>query len=347
MECRPLRWLSLAQSWASDLGGMKDCWRHIGHMRQRIIGAGNTWPKWCYMPTPVMARILYPEVDFDSPRSLSADQWVSMMGISHTYNALAAWRSTKGIYRFHPDILEDVWAWPMDSVPVDVFMGMMEWCYYVETPGRKFEGLDLAGFFFYLDYTIAPKCSRQVAVVFIPDLIENGNDVIGPIGYFPLEEGKPLWHLVTNGQFDYGVSRSGLETYEPLLACVLYMHDTAREDISDPARPNLSPSFAKPVKVKKATKLLSAQKPTVWEVGVRYGPALKRAKRAYEAGDGDSGESEKGSPKRPHIRRGHKHHVWVGQKGTPSRRLVEYWFPFIRVNHSDPDDIAAVIRSVV
>lgn len=67
--------------------------------------------------------------------------------------ALAAWRVTQGVYRFHPELFKAVWETSLEGeLPVDLFFRLPEWCVYVETPGEKFYGISLSGFFAHLEY---------------------------------------------------------------------------------------------------------------------------------------------------------------------------------------------------
>lgn len=62
---------------------------------------------------------------------------------------LAAWRMTKGIYRYDMAIYDEVLDTPLDeALPCAILQSLPEWCVYVETPGFVFEGEPRAGFFF-------------------------------------------------------------------------------------------------------------------------------------------------------------------------------------------------------
>lgn len=83
---------------------------------------------------------------------------------------------------------------------------------------------------------------------------------------------------------------------------------------------------------------------TEWDVGVRYGNAI----RAYAAKEG---KSHKGSHsrKRPHWRKGHFQHYWTGPKSKPEeRKLILNWVDPVLVNEelANIDKLPAVIHKV-
>lgn len=83
---------------------------------------------------------------------------------------------------------------------------------------------------------------------------------------------------------------------------------------------------------------------TQWDVGVRYGNAI----RAYAAKEG---KSHKGSHsrKRPHWRKGHFQHYWTGPRSKPKeRKLILNWVEPVLVNEelANSDKLPAVIHKV-
>lgn len=69
-----------------------------------------------------------------------------------------------------------------------------------------------------------------------------------------------------------------------------------------------------------------------WDVGYRVGAAIRKCRDALgtdpygDTSDADPKKSSaKGGTKRPHTRRGHYHHYWVGSEKAGTRRLVLKW----------------------
>ena len=66
--------------------------------------------------------------------------------------ALAAWRSTKGIYGFDPSTFDALWNTPVTGdIPIDVLYCLPEWCVFIPTPDKTWQGNRLNGFFAHLD----------------------------------------------------------------------------------------------------------------------------------------------------------------------------------------------------
>lgn len=77
-----------------------------------------------------------------------------------------------------------------------------------------------------------------------------------------------------------------------------------------------------------------------WEAGFYFGRTIRRISPPASS----ASASGSGSPKRPHIRRGHWHHFW---KGTGAdRRLELHWVFPIMVHGDDSGDIPARITDV-
>lgn len=64
-----------------------------------------------------------------------------------------------------------------------------------------------------------------------------------------------------------------------------------------------------------------------WDVGFRIGAAIRKYNRRYSPDDPDRTAGTHASP-RPHMRRGHWHHYWVGSRSDPdTRKLILKWTP--------------------
>ncbi len=104
-----------------------DAWRAVERYRQMRGQDVPAWPGWCYVPMAGAASIV--RDGSDAPLSDEESSWVGIVA------ALAAWRATQGIYRWHPEILSAVWTTPLDGeIPVEVLYRLPEWCAYLETP---------------------------------------------------------------------------------------------------------------------------------------------------------------------------------------------------------------------
>ena len=75
-----------------------------------------------------------------------------------------------------------------------------------------------------------------------------------------------------------------------------------------------------------------------WDCGFHYASAVREYHRARER----AVTTGTGSPKRPHMRRAHWHHYWVGT--GESRRLIRKWLPSINVNMNFQSELHFTVR---
>ena len=75
-----------------------------------------------------------------------------------------------------------------------------------------------------------------------------------------------------------------------------------------------------------------------WDVGYRIGSAIRRSAPASEPSERVSSKHYESSKKRPHTRRGHYHHFWIGSNSDGTRRIVLKWVAPMFINFSDDDD---------
>ncbi|MBK9497365.1 MAG: hypothetical protein IPO08_23155 [Xanthomonadales bacterium] len=142
--------------------------------------------------------------------------------------ALAAWRTTQGIYRFDPELYAALINTPLTSeLPVEVLFRLPEWCVYIETPGMTWGASTLYGFFAHLE---SDANSGQVEL----RLLIDSADALLPI---PLHVGK--WSLaeaaskaIAQGQvqgkavglsIDAAVDAEIVESPSPLVSLLLYL----------------------------------------------------------------------------------------------------------------------------
>lgn len=106
----------------------------------------------------------------------------------------------------------------------------------------------------------------------------------------------------------------------------------------------------------KKKKLVAADRIRTWDVGIRLGPALRKALAGRKQSPGPSPSSteqsaQPGRPSlRPHWRRGHWHHYWTGPRSQPTeRKIILHWLPPIPVGISEfnAPPTPAVVRRVV
>ncbi len=356
MENQDLPPLVLLREYSRDL---PRAWRQLADMRERRGKDLPWWPDWCYVPIAGAIAV----VTEGAPLPLGPAEKAKMLAHPPAIvAALAAWRMTKGIYRFDPTLLEEVANMPLDgNLPAQVFLSLPEWCVYIETPGLVFRAVrhDISrvdGFFAHLEYDVNHNRSELRLVLYMPDAGAQGFTPWLPfpvhLGEWSVEEAVrrtfraaqvDVWPLTPDEEGETVAGMAAAIT--PFINLVLYIC-SANADFGD-ERPT-HPSQRPPADKKK--KLVAAEQPRIWDVGIRLGPALRRAQTTTSSSPTatERSQTSRASP-RPHWRRGHWHHYWTGPRSKPEeRKLIVHWLPPIPVGIPEFDaPTPAVIRKIV
>lgn len=336
-------------------------WRQIAQLREDRGKDLPWWPDWCYCPIAGAIAVI--------TNGSTAFGTAEFDAISETppavMAALASWRITKGIYRFDATLLEEVVNMPLEgNLPAEVFLTLPEWAIWVDVPpsvmvpppdGSK----DLCvGFFAHLEYDVRDfRTELRIAGVFNTGAKEHKIHFIGVhIGNWSLaegverayEEGKkegrllPFLELPKLSEAEYERLHAWTINYlTPLVNMILYIC-SANADFGEREKP-IHPSRKSPQK----GKIFAAQDVRNWDIGVRLGPALRRA-RQDETEPQEGGEERAHASPRPHYRRAHWHHFWTGPRDKPDKRkLVLKWLPPIPVGIKDVGDSAANAPAVI
>lgn len=291
------------------------------------------WPTWCYCPLAGAYAIVSGGGDNRAPLTLIGD--VARLG------ALAAWRVSQGIYRFDASLREALLATPLTGdLPCEILRRLPEWCVYVDTPDRLWDGAPLHGFFAHLEYDA--NTGREELRI----LLDHEAELIPlPIhlGAWPLVEAVARSldvsrvHASTLGATIPGsVQVEMVDVVGPLVSLLLYLCADEAE-IGDGDR---RPALPTPTRTKLGWRLFAPAQPTTWDVGVRIGAALRLARDSQDGADGPTGEHAR---PRAHIRRAHWHTYRVGV-GRIERRVK--WIAPIAINVGDPDTLPTVIHPV-
>jgi hypothetical protein len=280
-----------------------------------------------------------------------------------TFLTLATWRISQGIYRFDPDVYECVIDSLIDSeIPGDLLLRLPERCLFVETPGLEFT---------FTNGTRSPiqgvwarvesiTDSADIALVMQPLLTGTAPDVFLHAFRMSVSGGIDRWDEVTIENTAEVLAKSGrapdkdkirqsltnMKTWTvPVLNLLLYLCSENSEIGGGSQRPHI----AAPKVVKGIPRFFPANHPTKWDVGVRFGAALRIARQSDSNSMGGLS-----AEKRPHIRRAHWHGVRVGpmkhpdgtQIPTCERRFELRWLPPIPVKVQSIDELPATIRPV-
>lgn len=317
-------------------------WRDVDGYRSVVATDGvPAWPTWCFLPLGLAYEIVSSATGVAQlPPPLAAD--------ASRLAALAAWRTTQGVYRFDPAVYDAVRETEVNrGIPHEVLLHLPEWCVYIETPGLTWARQPMFGAFAQLDIDLDSERralrltgDTESGLWSMPIRLGEGS-LADSIDRMIDEAVRYAPQLDINLKLDDAmrdeVSAVALRAdLEPLLSLLLYLCSQAAE-IGDGSR---GPSRPSPKRVKSGWRLFPAELPTTWDVGVRMGAALRRAAHAAETHrDGAH------APPRPHVRRAHWHGYWRGPQAG-SREFELRWLPPIAVNVENLDQLPATIRPV-
>ncbi|MDP9485321.1 MAG: hypothetical protein M3Q49_05935, partial [Actinomycetota bacterium] len=368
-----------------------DAWEGATHTESwRGTGADLDWPEWCYLPTGASMGLIALAISASKGETLksvadvrrAAEEYPlgATLG-SCLISALAAWRMTKGVYRFDPDVLRALWSETErpSKVPVEILRRLPEWCPYMEIP----EGFDpgeaepqlagLQGFWAFLDY--GGDDAGESRITFVLDLgkpfpnedaLREGSAEPSAVLNFGSVR-MPLVADTVEGAAEAVVSE-GLRTTEelegedaaselrerahqiatelrsrlaPLLNTTLYLC-AANAEIAAADDSERRPGNPVPKRTKKrGEKLFAAEEVREWNVAFRVGAALRRARSETDAHRAEIGAG--GRRVRAHVRRAHWHTFWTGPRSGEQTPILK-WLPPTPVNVDDADELPAVVR---
>ena len=315
------------------------CWHWVEHIR---AGKGKDLPEWddmVYIPLAGTNEILrgkYKTVDTN---------------IGCLYAALSAWRQYKEIYSFSPELIETLFAQADEDIviPMDILKCMPYPCVYIATD------ID-AGFYVFWEQDVHTK---DIELRFCILENENKNNKSDP--YFSVTN---LWlHVFPGATVGDGI-RKGAEIFEnnirmkqgddivplskddvydyctpiisKLIQLVLYI---CAENAEVEENPETKPYTRKPAPGMPPKDV--RREIRTWDVGVKFASNVRKARESSEQAARSSGTGT-GSPKRPHTRRGHWHHYWVGSDANNNRKLILKWTAPVFVGGGRDDTITTI-----
>ena len=316
------------------------------------------WPSWCYVPIAAGFAVA---TDGKAIEKMSLMDRMEGAEYGSCISALATWRVTQGIYRFHPDVLDAVWETPLDgNIPVEILFHFPEWCIYVETPGKKAaEHGDLHGFFALMEYDYNdkhPELRLLLDVSDNPDLFpiplhlskrtleENIKSVVVEAQKVFAETADPRYaNMAPQDDDDQMIARQK-ELLTPMVSLLLYICSLNAE-FRDATGSGRRPARARPTKTKGELRYFPADKPTIWETGWRTGAAIQKAKEERQRTEGLP-KGIHASPV-PHIRKAHWHSFWTGPRKNPDQQKIAIkWLPPIPVNIDEDSKHVPTVHEV-
>jgi hypothetical protein len=301
-------------------------------MRERRGHKGfPNWPDYCFLPLAGSFAIVSGGDKLTTRQIMSYGSDIARLG------ALAAWRISQRIYRFDPALFDELWNTTVTDIPTEIFKRLPEWCIYIEIPRPPVRGV-----FVHLE---CDANTGREELRFVFDLVDGKLDQLLPIllhlnkktvadsleSVYQEAEKQALAHSI-NVAVERAESEIARAKILPnALSLVLYLCSIN----ADYARPDAP----LPKRTKRGLRLFAPDTPTILEVGINVGAALRRAYAYCRENDADGA----GSPVRPHVRRAHYHHFWTGPK--TNQELIVKWLAPILVN-IDKGEIETTKRAV-
>jgi hypothetical protein len=331
----------------------RKCWQHVNELRTYYARQQpNDLPSWCWIQTDAVLHYYTPTSAWDI---VDAVRPFGIAGSTElvALTALAAWRQTKGIYQFDPDLAREVIATSLDDkLPAQALKRLPAWCCYVASGDAIAQAV---GFYVFLDWVVL---AERAELVLVFDLDTSGEQGLVMEWSIPLLEGGSIREAISRamdntreypdrigrlaGTLDTG--RLLADFIYPAVALTLYLCA---------GNPDVVPGTPRPAASRPRRKRGKGggipSEPPAWEVGWRIGAALRAARHATEGSQRRLTTTGRASPI-PHIRGAHWQSFRVGP-GRPDERTdyVVQWIPPIPVNFdpSRPDGgLVTTIRPV-
>lgn len=259
-----------------------------------------------------------------------------------TVASLASWRQDKQIFTFDKD-LEELLVSQADSamkIPSEVLKRLPYRTIFVKTQTREYDG-----FFVSIDTNVRKALSIRFTI------LKNGSDypLYCPIdSNLTIEEALEVIKASIRDKFGKTpltgiLSDTVAKQFEEmpiLLQLVLYICSINAEVKESDTQKNVyrKPATFQQIKDKR-------REVRLWECGQKTGEIIRRFK-VSSANNHSSVSTGTGSPKRPHSRRAHYHHYWVGPRDSEERRLILKWLPPTFINAHMSDDNLPTINLV-
>ena len=306
------------------------CWQEVDRIRCQNKQGTPSWPPYCFITLKQCTYIISGDEKLKIDEVSKYTRQVGLLG------TLAAWRVTQGIYRFDETLFEELWETAMTKIPTEILHRLPEWCVYIELPNQVFQGV-----FVHLDINAVNNSDSLILRFIRRDLatIDDFFEVAIDLSKGDILTGLESMCVMTEDIFN----QHGLQGRKPVIppevlnilgnvvSLVLYLCSVNAdyEKLPTPASK----------RTKKGLRLFPPATPKVVDVGLRIGAVLRRGRAVAESAE----HSESVSAARPHVRRAHYHHYWIGPK--VSQELILKWLSPILVN-ADQGDIEMILHPV-
>ena len=244
--------------------------------------------------------------------------------------SLAKWRMSKQIFEMDAELCDILMATDKieDEIPSEIVERLIYDCFYVKLPDKyipvstirnasgEYTGYVIDGFF----YQVIGK-----SIIIVVMFTSGHTQSLG----FDLYEGLSLKESIDRHM---EVSSDVYKLINFFIQIVLYLCADNADIKENDAQKQI---YKAPVKKIKD----SYSEMRKWDVGFRYGKAIKRTRQTERKAVPHEGSHAR---KRTHVRRGHYHHFWRGSKDG-ERQLILKWISPVVVN-ADYENVATIRR---
>jgi len=300
------------------------CWQALDGFRQAKGQGLEDWPDWCYVPVAACYAVVSHTVS--GGERINDLESLADVGLMH---ALAGWRLTQGIYRFDPDIYQELTSTPFTGqMPIEILYSLPEWSVFIELQEDYAHGVwatlehDVNEHHSELRLIFDTPAGIMPQQIHLVGTLEEGIQAAIDFADKHHKPAKLLQESRERTEFTKDIAMPVAKSLGEVVSLVLYLcsqkPDLEAEGMtgSRPARPN-------PVKTKKGYRYFPAKKTTIWQTGYRLGEFLRESKGSKQTDQGGSHASPA-----PHVRRTHWHTYWTGPRKNPNRRRpVLKWIP--------------------
>lgn len=345
------------------------CWDKIEKARKNM-----NWPTWCYIPADNCTQIVQTAMHEKGEKGVNPKFIITSMFDGDLMGALASWRESKEIYCFDPELEKELYKGANDTIDQKTreaaFENLPFPCIWIETNNLVIANKQIKGFFVWRDYSIEAKSAKLNMIFVTKDMTllftfrDNNDKEIVLFDYKDRDKETFSFDL-----FNFLLDYKGNVIDHKKLTDLIFKNLDKMQDLifknlgnNNPPQGEIAQALQlvlylcsvgadvkeNPVqkKITKRSEVLRDKYREVrkWDVGVRFGNTI----RAYAAKEG---KSHKGSHsrKRPHWRKGHFQHYWIGPKNKPEeRQLVLNWIQPVLVNEGllEDEELPAVVHKV-
>ena len=309
--------LRLLTKWVKKISG---CYEQLDH----FIGE-ETWPL-CFLPIGKTIEFLMNK----GYRPMNAVKEASEL------TACYLWRKNKIIYQFDKELLEILFTQALEMednemLPIELLLHIPYPAAYIKAPEII---KDYDGFFYWIEYDIN-KNVHELRIQFLSN--DKLNTYPQMLDLVPDATVKDCF-FYTFLRWDERLPDAFKHIKESILKAIqLILYLVAQDaDISD-NQPYRKQHKNYPI-------LDTVKEIQSYSVGIRIGATIRKLKtKSFNGGV----EGETGRSKRPHSRRGHWHHFWIGHKDSAERKLILKWIAptYIHMEYESEEIVVYPVRN--